>query len=157
MKPAAITQEQMEAGRAYFRIAAYNNGTRIDENTDLDRAVRAMFAEPDSFELKKHFLRFVRKSIKSHQAEQAAEAAGLYSPSGLYAAFCDLSEHLMAHGRHLGKKKYPKYRTPAICFTSNEARAASNDIVAVVKRVTGFDLMDPAGSLKRLRKKAVRS
>jgi hypothetical protein len=151
-----ITPEMLKAGTQFIRIMYYQLRQTMPEGFDLEGCARKLFAAPDSEE-KRFFLRFVRKNIKSHQAEQAAEAAGLYSPSRLYAAFCDLSEHLMAHGRNLGKKKYPKYRTPAICFTSNEARAASNDIVAVVKRVTGFDLMDPAGSLKRLQKKAVRS
>ncbi len=47
---------------------------------------------------------------------------------------------------------------PAICLTSDEARRSASDICAVVKRITGIDLMDPAGSLKRMqRRKAVAS
>ena len=146
-----VTPEQMEAGRAYIQVTAYKTSTTIDATDD---AVRKLFAAPDSRE-KRHFLRVVGKFIESARATKAAEAAGLYDPSGLYAALCDLSEHLMVFGKRLGKEHYPKYCMPAVMMTSTEARAAANDIVAVVKLETGFDLMDPVGSLERMQKAVV--
>jgi hypothetical protein len=148
MKPRVITAEMLEAGKMVVQIARYQaEGTPIPKDYDAEGKARVLFNATGSPE-KRIFLRMVRRIIKSNAAEKAAETSGLYSPSGLYAALCDVSEHIM-HGQ--GKEKY---RTPAILLTSNEARRSASDIVDVIERTTGFDLMDPAGSLRRMQKKA---
>ena len=47
-----------------------------------------------------------------------------------------------------------KYSIPTACWTSDAARRSATDIVTVIKLETGFDLMDPVGSLKRMQRKA---
>jgi hypothetical protein len=140
-----ITPEMLDAGKAYIRMAYYNLQKPLPEGFDLEGGARKLFAAPDS-RGKRHFQRFVSNAMKNDVANQAATAAGLYDIYGLYAALCDVSEHIM-HGQ--GKKKY---RTPAIYVTSNEARRSASDIVAVIKRNTGFDLMGPVGSLGRMQR-----
>ncbi len=145
-----LTPEMLNAGKQYVNIVFYETDRRVPEGYDLEEGARKLFAAPDSPE-KRHFLRFVRNATKIERASTAAQEAGLYDIYGLYAALCDLSEHVMHdHGR-------TKYRAPAIYVTSTEARRSASDIVAVVKRVTGFDLMDPVGSLKRMQRRTVRS
>ena len=80
------------------------------------------------------------------RAHDAAEAAGLYDTFELYAVLCDLSEHIMF------ERGESTYERPDVMFTSPQARRSASDIVAVIKEVTGFDLMDPARSLARMRK-----
>jgi hypothetical protein len=48
-----------------------------------------------------------------------------------------------------------EYRPPAIFMTSNEARSSASNIIGVIRCVTGFDLMAPVTSLKRMQRKAV--
>ena len=153
MKALAITDEQMQAGRQALGVILYKAGQRITDIPDVDGAVRKLFAAPDS-KYKRAFLKFVGRLIKSNRASEATEAAGLYDVSELYAMLCDLSEHIMAEERLLraGKKrvkKYQRWRRPDVVMASDWARAAASDIVRAVKMVTGIDLMDPAGSLKR--------
>jgi hypothetical protein len=146
MKPRAITREMLEAATRVVQVIRYKaEGTPIPADYDAEGKARLILDAPDCPE-KREFLRMVRKFAKSAAAEKAAEAAGLYSTSGLYAVLCDPSEHIM-HGQ--GKTKY---QMPDICVTSDEARRSATDIVTAIKRVTGFDLMDPA-SLRRMRKK----
>jgi hypothetical protein len=141
-----VTTEMLKAGEQYIFSSYYVADKRVPEGFDVERAVRALFAAPDS-KGKRHFLRFVRSVTKNDAANKASTAAGLYDIYGLYTALCDVSEHII-HGQ--GKKKY---RTPAIYVTSTEARRSATDIVAVIRRITGFDLMDPTGSLRRMQKK----
>jgi hypothetical protein len=145
-----VTPEQLAAGKQYIFSSYYAADKRVPEDMDVEATVRAMFAAPDSKQ-KRHFLRFVRNVTKNDVANKAAEAAGLYDIYGLYAALCDVSEHIMQ-----GQGK-TNYRTPAIYMTSTEARRSASDIVSVVKRVTGFDLMDPVASLQQMQRKAARA
>jgi hypothetical protein len=141
-----ITAEQMQAGRRYIGVTLYKAGKNISEVADVDGAVRKLFEAPDSA-AKRHFLQFVREVTQDDLANKASEAAGLYDIYHLYSALCDLSEHII-HDQ--GKTEY---RTPPIFMTSTEARRSASNIIGVVRRVTGFDLMDPVGSLKRMKKK----
>ena len=141
--------EMLDAVKSVVQIIRYETErTPIPKDYDAVGKARCIFAAPDSPE-RRHVMRMARRIAKSNAAHKAAEAAGLYDTSGLYAALCDLSEHIM-HGR--GKTKY---RPPEICLTSNEARRSATDMVAVIKRITGLDLMDPVASLRRMQKKAV--
>jgi hypothetical protein len=114
---------------------------------DFEKKVRGLLAAPDS-KGKRFFLKRVRKILRTEHAHKAATEAGLYDIYGLYSALCDLSEHIMADR---GKTKY---RGPAVFWTSNEARRSASDIVAVIRRNTGFDLMDPVASLQRMQRRS---
>lgn len=144
-----ITPETLEAAKQYIRITHYKLDQSLPEGFDLEGSARKLFAAPDSPE-KRHFVRFVRNTTKRDIAHKAATEAGLYDIYGLYSALCDLSEHIMHDQGETG------YRPPPIFMTSPQARRSASDIIAVIKRTTGFDLMDPVGSLRRLqRRKAV--
>lgn len=147
-KKLTITPELLEAATRVVQVMRYKaEGTPIPKDYDAEGKARILLAAPDE-PGKRAFIQMARRFAKTEANEKAAEAAGLYNTSGLYAVLCDLSEHIM-HGQ--GKRKYTM---PDICVTSDEARRSASDMVYAIKKATGFDLMDPVGSLKRMQKKA---
>jgi hypothetical protein len=147
--PMRVTNEEMLAAvTSVVQIIRYETEhTPIPQNYDAEGKARSILAAPDSPE-KRAVMRWARRIARKNIAEKAAEASGLYSPCGLYAALCDLSEHIMyVQGK-------TKYRMPAVFMTSDDARRSATDIIRVIRRVTGFDLMDPVASLRRMQEKA---